>query len=49
MIRKCKQEIKNSFIKVNIGTTKKGKDIIKRLSNCPIEGVNSRLKCIIKM
>ena len=48
MIRRWKKEIKNSFIKVKIGVTKNGKDIIKRLSNGPMEGTNSRLKCIIK-
>lgn len=48
MIRRWRNEIKNSFIKVKIGITKDGKDIIKRLSNGPMEGTNSRLKCIIK-
>lgn len=48
MIRRWRNEIKNSFIKVKIGTSKEGKDIIKRLSNGPMEGTNSRLKCIIK-
>ena len=28
--------------------SKDGKDIIKRLSNGPMEGTNARLKCIIK-
>lgn len=48
MIRRWRNEIKNSFIKVKIGTSNEGKDIIKRLSNGPMEGTNSRLKCIIK-
>ena len=48
MIRRWKNEIKNSFIKVKIGISKDGKDLIKRLSNGPIEGTNARLKCIIK-
>lgn len=48
MLNKWKAEIKNSFIRVKIGTNKEGKDIIKRLSNGPMEGTNSRLKCIIK-
>ncbi len=38
LLRNWKQEIKNSFIRING----------KRLSNAPIEGVNSRIKTIIK-
>lgn len=44
-------EIKNSFIRVNIKTKdKKGNYITvkKRLSNGPMEGCNSRIKCLIK-
>ena len=48
MIRRWRNEIKNSFIKVKIGITKDEKDLIKRLSNGPMEGTNARLKCIIK-
>ena len=36
--KKWKKEIKNSFIKVNH----------RRLSNGPIEGVNNRIKTVIK-
>ena len=44
-------EIKNSFITINV--TIKDKDgnykvVKKRLSNGPMEGCNSRIKCIIK-
>ena len=45
MIRNWKQEIKNSFIKVDI--ISKNKITRKRLSNGPMEGTNARLKCII--
>ena len=48
IIRRWRNEIKNSFIKVKIGITKDEKDLIKRLSNGPMEGTNARLKCIIK-
>lgn len=48
MINKWKIEIKNSFKRVSIGIDNKGKEIIKRLSNGPMEGTNSRLKCILK-
>ena len=44
-------EIKNSFIRVNVRIKdKKGNYIIikKRLSNGPMEGCNSRIKCLIK-
>lgn len=48
MIRRWRNEIKNSFIKVKIGITQDEKDLIKRLSNDPMEGTNAILKCIIK-
>lgn len=38
LLNRWKQEIKNSFIRING----------KRLSNSPIEGVNSRIKTIMK-
>ena len=51
LLNHWKVEIKNSFIKVDVRVKdKKGNYIIvkKRLSNGPMEGCNSRIKCIIK-
>lgn len=48
IINKWKVEIKNSFKRVSIGIDNKEKEIIKRLSSGPMEGTNSRLKCILK-
>lgn len=48
MIRRWKDEIKNSFIRVELRINNKGEQIKKRLSNGPMEGTNARLKCIIK-
>ena len=51
LLNHWKVEIKNSFIKVDVRIKdKKGNYIIvkKRLSNGPMEGCNSRIKCIIK-
>ena len=51
LLNHWRTEIKNSFITVNV--TVKDKDgnykvVKKRLSNGPMEGCNSRIKCIIK-
>ena len=51
LLNHWKNEIKNSFIRVNVRIKdKKGNYIIvkKRLSNGPMEGCNSRIKCLIK-
>ena len=51
LLNHWKNEIKNSFIRVNVRIKdKKGNFIIvkKRLSNGPMEGCNSRIKCLIK-
>ncbi len=51
LINHWKKEIKNSFIRINISfLDKEGKiqNKKKRLSNGPMEGCNSRIKCIIK-
>lgn len=52
LLHHWRNEIKNSFIKMDAYTTnKKTNEIIsikKRLSNGPMEGCNSRIKCIIK-
>lgn len=51
LLNHWRTEIKNSFIRVNVRIKdKKGNYIIvkKRLSNGPMEGCNSRIKCIIK-
>ena len=52
LLNHWRNEIKNSFIKIDAYTTnKKTNEIIsikKRLSNGPMEGCNSRIKCIIK-
>lgn len=51
LLNHWRTEIKNSFIRVNVRIKdKKGNFIIvkKRLSNGPMEGCNSRIKCIIK-
>jgi transposase len=52
LLNHWRTEIKNSFIKIDAYTTdKKTNEIIsikKRLSNGPMEGGNSRIKCIIK-
>ena len=51
LLNHWKTEIKNSFIRVNVRIKdKKGNFIIvkKRLSNGPMEGCNSRIKCLIK-
>lgn len=51
LLNHWRNEIKNSFIRVNVRIKdKKGNFIIvkKRLSNGPMEGCNSRIKCLIK-
>ena len=51
LLNHWRNEIKNSFIRVNVKIKdKKGNFIIvkKRLSNGPMEGCNSRIKCLIK-
>ena len=51
LINHWKTEIKNSFIRINFYTKNKNGELIfikKRLSNGPMEGSNSRIKCIIK-
>ena len=51
LLNHWRNEIKNSFIRVNVkNKDKKGNFIIvkKRLSNGPMEGCNSRIKCLIK-
>ena len=52
LLNHWRAEIKNSFIKIDAYTVdKKTNEIIsikKRLSNGPMEGCNSRIKCIIK-
>ena len=52
LLNHWRTEIKNSFIKIDAYTVdKKTNEIIsikKRLSNGPMEGCNSRIKCIIK-
>ena len=51
LINHWKTEIKNSFIRINFYTKNKNGELAfikKRLSNGPMEGSNSRIKCIIK-
>lgn len=52
LLNHWRTEIKNSFIKIDAYTVdKKTNEVIsikKRLSNGPMEGCNSRIKCIIK-
>lgn len=51
LLNHWRTEIKNSFIRINVRIKdKKGNYIIvkKRLSNGPMEGCNSRIKCLIK-
>lgn len=52
LLHHWRTEIKNSFVKIDAYTTsKKANEIIsikKRLSNGPMEGCNSRIKCITK-
>lgn len=52
LLHHWRNEIKNSFIKMDAYTTNKKTNenisIKKRLSNGPMEGCNSRIKCIIK-
>lgn len=48
MLSHWKIEIKNSFIRVSIRENNQSQIVKKRLSDGPMEGTNSRLKCIIK-
>ena len=51
LLNHWRNEIKNSFIRVNVKIKDKKRNFIivkKRLSNGPMEGCNSRIKCLIK-
>lgn len=48
LLNHWRKEIKNSFIRIKINDPNTKYIITRRLSNGPIEGLNSRIKCIIK-